>query len=116
MSAISMVAVLLRNLLNFKIMSISSSIDVLIITETWLNGSVFNNEILPDNYTIYRRDRDSRGGGVFLAIRDCIPSKLLPSPDNSEVITIQLCVPKPVVFLCSLSTTTLTISCCSTFI
>ena len=47
---------------------------------------------------MYRRDRDSRGGGVLLAIRDCIPSKLLPSPDNSEVITVQLCVPKPVVF------------------
>ena len=78
----------------------SSSIDVLIITETWLNDSIFNNEILPDNYTIYHRDRDSRGGGVLLAIRDCIPSKLLFSSDNSKVITVQLCAPKPVV-LCT---------------
>ena len=62
--------------------------------------TIFNNEILPDNYTIYRRDCDSRSGGVFLAIRDCIPSKLLLSPDNSKVITIQLCAPKPVV-LCT---------------
>ena len=37
---------------------------------------------------------------VLLAIRECIPSKLLLSADNSKVITIQLCAPKPVV-LCA---------------
>ena len=52
---------------------------------------------MPDNYTIYRRDRDSRGGGILLAIRDYILSNLLPSPHGSEVITVQLCVPNPVV-------------------
>ena len=37
-----------------------------------------------------------------MAIRDCIPSKLLLSPDNFKVIciTVQLCAPKPVV-LCA---------------
>ena len=38
--------------------------------------------------------------GVLFTIRDCIHSKLLPSPDKSKVITVQLCAPKPVV-LCT---------------
>ena len=36
-------------------------------------------------------------GWVLLAIREC---KLLLTPDNSKVITVQLCAPKPVV-LCT---------------
>ena len=51
-----MVAVSLRNLLKFQNSVYSSSIDVLIITEIWLNDSIFKNEILPDNYKIYHRD------------------------------------------------------------
>ena len=41
---------------------ISSSVDVIAITESWLNDRIYDNEILPQNqYTIYRRDRGSRG-------------------------------------------------------
>ena len=48
------------------------SLDVFCITETWLNDFVVNNEIAPENYTIYCRDRGSRGGGVMIAVSNTI--------------------------------------------
>ena len=49
--------------------------DIVAITETWLISSVRDNEILPQCYTVYRRDRqdvhdDKEGGGVALCVRD----------------------------------------------
>lgn len=32
-----------------------------IITETWLNSSVLNCEIIPPGYKIHRKDRESKG-------------------------------------------------------
>ena len=45
----------------------TTSHSTLAITETWLSDYDFDNEILPTNFSIYRKDRDSRGGGVLLA-------------------------------------------------
>ena len=47
----------------------SRSFDIIAVTETWLSDKIFNNEILPSNYSIIRRDRSSRGGGVLLAVK-----------------------------------------------
>lgn len=59
--------------------------DMIIITETWLNDSVFSGEILDDRYVIYRRDRDPRvankcdGGGVLIAIKNKFVSERIPT-------------------------------------
>ncbi len=58
------------------------------MTETWLTDSIFDNEILPPHFTIYRKDRGSRGGGVLIAIKDSIPSNLLSSPSHLEVLAV----------------------------
>ncbi len=48
-------------------------------------------EILPYNYCIYRKDRNSRGGGVLLAVRtQSIPSRLIDTPPDLELIAIHL--------------------------
>jgi len=47
------------------------------ITETWLSDNIFDNEILPNGYSIYRNDRNTRGGGVMLAIKNTIPSSVI---------------------------------------
>lgn len=60
---------------NLFIDATSSPYDIIIITETWLNESYNNEEILNSDWTIYRNDRDynasglSRGGGVMIAVR-----------------------------------------------
>ena len=52
---------------------------------------IYDNEILPQiQYTIYRHDCGSRGGGVMLGIKQDILSKVLPSPPGLEILTIQI--------------------------
>ena len=47
--------------------------------------------MVQNRYTIYRRDRSSRGGGVMIAVDSSISSKLLQTPEGVEIITINLC-------------------------
>ncbi len=42
------------------------------------------------NDSILNNDRNSRGGGVLLAIHISIPTKLIPSPPNLEIIVVEL--------------------------
>ena len=57
-----------RNLINIDC-------DMVCLSETWLNDSVFDYEVFDTRYTVYRNDRDyaSRGdklgGGVLIAVR-----------------------------------------------
>ena len=43
--------------------------NIVCVNETWLNGNIDNSEILDSDYTILRKDRETRGGGVLLAIK-----------------------------------------------
>lgn len=71
----------------------SSDFDVICLTETWLSESIFDQEILPINYNIYRKDRHSGGGGVLIAIKDTFPVSVfsLNLPNNApEAIVVPL--------------------------
>ena len=75
------------------------------ITETWLSKDILNNEILPSGYSIFRRDRDSRGGGVMLACTDSLPTSLLSlptTPSHLELISIRIDVPSNPFIICVL--------------
>ena len=49
----------------------SARIDIIALTETWLDCTVLDHEILPRGYSVFIRDRPYRtGGGVLLACRD----------------------------------------------
>ena len=52
--------------------------NVVCITETWLNSSIFDLEILSTNYFIYCKDRCTHGGGVLVALEESIPSSKFP--------------------------------------
>ena len=43
--------------------------DVVIGTESWLSEEINNAEFFRDGYIIFRRDRFSRGGGVFICVK-----------------------------------------------
>ena len=45
----------------------------------WLADFIFDQEIFPSGYTIFRKDRSSRGGGVLVAVSDTIPASVVPS-------------------------------------
>ena len=61
----------ISNLSKFQELLYSESVDIMFVTETWLNSNVSNIEILPNGYNIYRADRSLRrtGGGVLIAIK-----------------------------------------------
>ncbi|XP_068714326.1 uncharacterized protein [Montipora foliosa] len=58
----------LRNkLLDFQSVVYAGKFDIVTVSETWLDDTVFDHEILPTGYTIFRR-----GGGVLMAFKSDI--------------------------------------------
>ena len=41
------------------------------VSETWLNDSIPNGEVNISSYVQYRRDRDSRRGGLLVYVPAC---------------------------------------------
>lgn len=64
--------------------------DIILITETWLHKNILDSEIAPKSYVLVRRDRDSRGGGVALLVRDNIDFITLPVPADIEAVWIKV--------------------------
>lgn len=50
--------------------------DIFTVSETWLNPRITDAEITIPGYSVVRKDRTSRGGGVAIFIRDEIPFKI----------------------------------------
>lgn len=58
--------------------------DVVFGTEYWLDEHISDNEVFPTGYTAYRKDRNTHGGGVFILIRDGIPTVPIQGADNNS--------------------------------
>ena len=58
-----------RHLPNFQELAYTEDADIIWVAQTWLKDNVESREILPWGYTIYRKDRKSRAGGVLLAVK-----------------------------------------------
>ena len=69
---------------------ISHQIDIFLGTESHLDSSVLNAEVFPNHYNVYRKDRNKYGGGVFIIIRESIPSSQLEITSPNEIIWVQL--------------------------
>jgi hypothetical protein len=68
------------------------SFDIFAISETHLGPTIPDTQIQIDNYTLYRKDRDRRGGGVCLYISNLFTSKrrIDLEPDNAEMIWAEI--------------------------
>ncbi|MCG8048091.1 MAG: hypothetical protein JAY66_20795 [Candidatus Thiodiazotropha taylori] len=67
--------------------------DIVTCTESWLTSDIHNAEIIPDHlgYTMFRRDRGSRGGGVFILVRDqFIATRVHEWETKCEIVWIKL--------------------------
>lgn len=60
------------------------------ITETWLTPDVFDHEFAPPNYSVIRKDRPTRGGGVALLIKKGLSFVALPDVQSAEAIFCKL--------------------------
>lgn len=71
---------LLPSYQNIKEIILSNNFDAFTICETWLNETISNEYLNIDGFQIYRIDRNTRGGGVLIFIKNNF---------RSEVINIQ---------------------------
>ncbi|XP_071943713.1 uncharacterized protein [Antedon mediterranea] len=67
-------------------------LDILIVTETWLDSSIDSTELFPDSFVVYRKDRSRHGGGVLLALKNAFKSSIVDFPTNIEVKIIEITV------------------------
>ena len=84
-------------MLKWKAFVYSTNYSIICVSETWLSNHIFDNEILPNGYAIYRKDRSSRGGGILITIKDNLASSLIPSPSDIETITIKISISNPII-------------------
>ena len=83
---------------NFQGLIYSSNFNIVGVTETWLTTDITNKEILPKGFNIYRKDRQSRGGGILLAISNTFSSTSLDVPSEIEAVSIRVSLTSPIVF------------------
>ena len=70
----------IRNKVEFLAEQIKGKIDILMISETKIDESFPQENFLIDGFSSpYRLDRDSKGGGIMLYVREDIPSNFLAS-------------------------------------
>ena len=75
----------IRNKFEFLEKDICANLDILLILETKLDGSFSFAQFLLDGFSKpYRLDRCSKGGRIFLYIRDDIPLHLLLNSNKTE--------------------------------
>jgi hypothetical protein len=53
------------------------NLDVVMGTESWLSEEINKAEDFRDDYITFRRDRFSRGGGVFICVKNYIDCRVL---------------------------------------
>jgi hypothetical protein len=64
--------------------------DVVIGSETWLRPDILDNEFMPPEYKVYRRDRQDGYGGTLIAIKKTIVSEEIEIHDSN----LELCCAK----------------------
>lgn len=63
---------------------------IIVITETWLNIDIRDAEVTPPGYRIYRKDRDSRGGGVAIIYQENLSVSRLADIAGIECVVINV--------------------------
>ena len=79
------------------------NIDILGVTETWLDSGISDGEVHVDGYGMHRLDRGGRrGGGVCIYYRNNLPVKPRPDLSNPDVEAawLEICSKDRVVFGC----------------
>ena len=72
-------------------MILSENLDVVAITETFLDDNILDGELVDQSFTIFRRDRNRHGGGVMLVLRSGIPAyRHYDLETNCELLWVEL--------------------------
>ena len=81
----------IRNkLIEFHSMVAIRNPDIICLVETWLSPEIKNNIFKLPKYTIFRRDRKTKGGGILLALKAPWIGTLIENYGDEEMITVDL--------------------------
>jgi hypothetical protein len=58
--------------------------------ESWLSEEINNAEAFRDDYITFRRDRSTRGGGVFICVKNYINCRELWTDEDFEMIAVEV--------------------------
>ena len=91
----------IRNKIDLLFDIISNRVDILLISETKIDGTFPKSQFIKQGYSEpYRLDRTAHGGGLLLYVRNDIPSKQLPLVEGSiECIFMEATISKKSGFL-----------------
>src|SRR5215475_2539185 len=64
--------------------------DIIIGTESWLREEIGNTEIFRADFTTFRRDKHTRGGGVFICVKNNFNCSELWVDDDFEIIAVEV--------------------------
>jgi hypothetical protein len=64
--------------------------DIVIGTESWLREEIDSTEIFRTDFTTFRRDRHTRGGGVFICVKNNITCSELWVDDEFEILAVEV--------------------------
>ena len=91
----------IRNKFDHLIAITKGNVDVLMISETKLDESFASMQFNIDGYNIFRSDRNAKGGGILMYVRDDIPYSLIPMRNSTiEGFFIELKLRKKKWLLC----------------
>lgn len=63
---------------------LTHDVEIAALTETWLSCHIFDSEFVPENYRVFRKDRDGRGGGVAILFKSSLQIFKMPDIDGVE--------------------------------
>ena len=66
------------------------NVDIVAVTETFLDDNIISFQLCPTHFTCYRRHRDRHGGGVLILIKSSITAVRRTDFESCEIIWIQL--------------------------
>lgn len=96
---------------NLYTSSINCHFDIIVLTETWLNSSIYDSELFrSSDFMVHRCDRSSanspfsNGGGVLIAVRANLHSErvLVPNSETLEILFVKCIIDKRVIHICCL--------------
>ena len=81
---------LITNLDALRAYTASCNPDIVALCETWLDETIFDVDIFLPDYYVIRRDRNCRGGGVLLYIKDNISTTSIQAHPTLELLTTEV--------------------------
>lgn len=81
---------LLPSFAAFRDLLLNKNYDVCCLSETWLDYNITNDHVRIPGYSLVRRDRGTRGGGVAIYIREYLHFKVIEGSFNTEQLWLQI--------------------------